>query len=67
MAMEEYCALPKTLALQELHHQIVSCHIQDIHWESYSSAEMHSVYFAAPADWATHDIVNMKNSWVLYQ
>ena len=33
MAMKEYSMFPKALALLELQHQIVSCHIQDTRWE----------------------------------
>ena len=33
--------------------------IQDIHWrETYSFADMQSVYFTAPADWALCDCVS---------
>ena len=32
MAMKGYSAFPKALALLELHHQIVQCHILDTTW-----------------------------------
>ena len=49
-----YSTFPKTPALQDPHHQIVYCHIQDTRWgsEFYPSAEMQSVLSAALADWA---------------
>ena len=53
MAMNGCSAFPKAIALLELPHQIVQCHIQDTHWFFYPSAEMQSVYSTAPADWAT--------------
>ena len=54
MTMTGYSAFPKTPALLEPHHEIVSCDIQDTSWRgSYPSAEMQSVYSRAPADWAS--------------
>ena len=53
MAIKEYSAFPKALALQEPHQQIVYCNIQDPHWESYSFSEMQSEYSAASANWTT--------------
>ena len=54
MAMKEYSAFPKAQALLEPHHQIVQYHIEDARWQggSYPSAEMQTVYSAAPANWA---------------
>ena len=36
MAMKGYSVFPKAPALLELHHQIVSCHIQDTRWRSFT-------------------------------
>ena len=49
-----YSTFPKALALLEPQHKIISVISRTlIGWGSYSSAEMQSVYFTAPADWAT--------------
>ena len=54
MAIKGHSAFPKVPALLKPHNQNVWCHIQDICWVvgSYESAEMQTVYFSAPADWA---------------
>ena len=60
MAMKGYSAFPKTLALLEPHHQIISYYIQDTRWRGGGltpSAEKQLVYSTAPADWVTHTIV----------
>ena len=53
MKMKGYSTFPKVPALLEPHHQIVLCRIQDTCRRGgyYSSTEMQSVYFIAPADW----------------
>ena len=63
MALKGCAALPKVLALLlEPHHQIIKCHIHDTHWESLTpSAEIQSVYSAAPVDEASV-IFKCKNS-----
>ena len=38
-AIKGYSAFPKALALQESHHQIVECHIQDTRWGSFTSLQ----------------------------
>ena len=50
MAIKGYTAFPKAPALQEPHHQIVHCHVQDTRWGrgSYPSVEKQSVYSPAP-------------------
>ena len=40
MAIKDYSAFPKSLALVKPHHQIVKCPIQSTRWESNPSAEM---------------------------
>ena len=67
MAMKGYSAFPKALALLELHHQIVLCHIQDIHWQGRdltTLTEMQSVYSATPADWAMNGKEDNINSLI---
>ena len=51
--IEEVFYIPQTASL-EPHHQIVSCHIQNIHLgrKYCPSSEMESGYSTAPADWA---------------
>ena len=52
--MKGYSTFLKAPALLELHHQIISCHIQDTRWgKSYPSIGMQSVYSTDPTDWAT--------------
>ena len=52
MAMKGYSTIPKSPRLESCH-QMVYCHIQDIHWTGgYPSAEMQSVYSTALAKWA---------------
>ena len=51
MAIKGYSAFPKAPALLEPHHQIILCYIQDTRLRgSYPSAEMLSVYTAAPTN-----------------
>ena len=59
MIIKGYSGFSKPPALQEPHHQIVQCYIQDTRWEgAYSSA--------APANWAMYvwdvDIQIKKNN-----
>ena len=52
--MKEFSAFLKAPALQEPHHQIVWCHIQDTRWGvSYFPAEKQPVYSTAPGDWVS--------------
>ena len=57
MVMKEYSAFPKAPASLEPQHQIVYCHIRTLVGGSFSSAEVQSVYFTAPANWATRTLV----------
>ena len=50
--MKEYSAFLKDPVSLEPHHQIVLCHTGHSLGGSYPSAEVQSVYSAAPADWA---------------
>ena len=52
MAMKGYSAFPKAPALLETHHQfsVISGHSLGV--GSYHSAEVQSVYFIVPANWA---------------
>ena len=53
MAMKRYSAIPQTPALLEPHNQIcLVSYPEHPLGESYLSAEMRSVYSAAPVDWA---------------
>ena len=50
----------KAPALLEPHHQIFSCHIQEIRSGlSYPSGEMQSVFSAVPADWTVRHLGNI--------
>ena len=52
MAMKGFSKYSKA-SIQDSHHQFVSCYIHDILLVgSYSSAEMQSLYYTAPTDWA---------------
>ena len=55
MPMKGCPVFPKSLESLEPHHQIVLCHIQDTHRGSYPAAEAQSVFYTAPADWASKD------------
>ena len=44
IAMKEYSTFPKDPALLDPHHQIVYCHIQDIHWGSLTPPQRWSQY-----------------------
>ena len=55
--MKEYTAFPKSPSLLDPHHQIVKCYIYIYIYiyilrKSNIFVEMHSVYSAAPAEWA---------------
>ena len=66
--MKGCSAFLKAPASLEPYHQIVSYHIQDTCWEeeSYSSAEMLTVYSAASANWANHFLFDKKHMWNLH-
>ena len=62
---EEVLCIPKSPASLKPHHQIVQSHIQNtrVVGESYSCAEVQSVYSTASADWAIHR-VKCKNTFI---
>ena len=52
-AMKGCSLFPKAPAPLGPYHQTVECHIQDTHWGgSHPSAEVQSVHYTAPANWA---------------
>ena len=55
--MNRYSGFLKAPALLELPAQIVLCRIHDtrLAFFFYPSAEMQSVYFTSPANWATYE------------
>ena len=64
MEIKGYSAFPKAQALPECHHQIcLMSYPGHLLGESYFSAEVQSVYFTAPANWATRHSLFM--GWVL--
>ena len=71
MTIKEYSTFPKAPALLEPHYKIVYCHIQDICWRGYPSAEKQSVYSTALADWEIlvvregKDERNMAVGWII--
>ena len=60
---EGVSTFPKAPALQEPHHQIVRCYIQDtrLRGVSYACADVQSVYSTAPADWAVVRLRKARN------
>ena len=54
MTIKEYFPFPKAPALLELHYHYLVSYTEHLLRESYSSAEMPSVYSAALVNWANY-------------